>query len=193
MLRSLGEERGRIVPRHRRRRRSRPPGRRVPVLRDAAGRSERRRPARAPPRAARAAGVRRVGQPRGHEGRQHARHASSPRTAAASSATTCRTSVRRSAPARWLSSRRRRRVRVPVRGGHAGEAAAHVRVLPEPVADGRLRRTPGDRQVRRGRVRARGVETARARGGASACPSGRCALGGAAGDGVHGRRRSAPP
>ena len=44
--------------------------------------------------------VRRVDEPRGHESRQHARHASSPKTAAASSATTCRTSARRSAPAR---------------------------------------------------------------------------------------------
>ena len=116
------------------RRPSRPPGWRVQVLRDQAGRSERRRPARAPPRAARAAGVRRVGQPRGHESRQHARHRhhrKRPRRRPPLPAG-CGFDVRHR---RALSSRRRRRVPVPVRGRHAVEAAADVRVLPEPVAD----------------------------------------------------------
>ena len=90
---------GRHVPR-----RGRPdaPGqgaRRLQVRGHAPRRSQRRRPARAPARAARAARLRRVDEPHRHEGRQHARHASSPRAAAASSATTCRTSARRSASA----------------------------------------------------------------------------------------------
>ena len=80
-------------------RRARPSARRVPLLRHAARRSERHRAARAPPRAARAEGVRRLDQPHRHEGRQHARRAGDRRTAAAWSATTCRTSARRSAPA----------------------------------------------------------------------------------------------
>ena len=79
--------------------RSRPSGRRLPLPRHAPRRSERRRAARASARAARAQGVRRVDQPRRHEGRQHARRRGRSRTAAASCATTCRTSARRSAPA----------------------------------------------------------------------------------------------
>ena len=51
------------------------PARRLPLLRHASRRSQRRRPARAPARAARAEGVRRVDEPRRHEGGQHARHA----------------------------------------------------------------------------------------------------------------------
>ena len=44
------------------------------ILRDASRRSQRHRAARAPARAARAPGLRRVDQPRRHEGRQYARH-----------------------------------------------------------------------------------------------------------------------
>ena len=55
--------------------RARPRARRLPLLRHASRRSQRRRAARAPPRAARAEGVRRVDESRRHESRQHARHA----------------------------------------------------------------------------------------------------------------------
>ena len=93
-------QRRRHLPCRRRPGRPRQGARRLPLSRHAARRSERRRAARAPARAARAQGVRRVDQPRRHEGRQHARHPDPGRTAAASSATTCRTSARRSARAR---------------------------------------------------------------------------------------------
>ena len=62
------------LSRRRRPRGAGPSGRRVPLLRHASRRPERRRAARAPPRAARAEGVRRLDQPGGHEGGQHARH-----------------------------------------------------------------------------------------------------------------------
>ena len=73
-LRARAPERRRQLSRRRRARRAGPSDRRVPLLRHAARRPERRRPARASARAARAQGVRRVDQPGGHEGGQHARH-----------------------------------------------------------------------------------------------------------------------
>ena len=73
--------------------------RRVRVPRHPSRRSERHRPARASPRAARLEGVRRLDQPRRHEGRQHARHhRARPGRDGRSCATTCRTSAPPSAP-----------------------------------------------------------------------------------------------
>ena len=63
----------------------------------ASRRSQRSRSARAPPRAAGAARLRRVDEPDRLQGGEHARHARSPRTAARSSSTICRTSARPSA------------------------------------------------------------------------------------------------
>ena len=67
-------------------RRRRPPAagqdsRRLPVRRHAPRRSQRSRAARAPARAAGAARLRRVDEPHRPQGREHARHAASPRTA----------------------------------------------------------------------------------------------------------------
>ena len=61
---------------------------------------ERHRPARAPPRAARAEGVRRLDQPHRHEGGQHARRADHRPRGGRRSVTICRMSARPSAPAR---------------------------------------------------------------------------------------------
>ena len=137
VLRRVAPQRRRHLPR--RRRRGRMPGtaaRRLPLLRHAARRSERRRPARAPARAARAEGVRRLDQPRRHEGRQHARYAGHGRTAAASCATTCRTSARRSAPAPTGRANTTKAGSTVSRAARA-EAAVHARVLPAAVADRR--------------------------------------------------------
>ena len=98
-----------------------PAARRLPLLRHPPRRSQRHRPARASPRAARAAGVRRLDESRGHEGRQHARHADHrerPRHRAALSAGR-RIDVRHR---RAGAARRRRRLRVPVRGRPTVEA-----------------------------------------------------------------------
>ena len=110
--------------------------RRLPLSRHAARRSERRRAARAPARAARAEGVRRLDQPRRHEGRQHARHADRRRTAAASCATTCRTSARRSAPARSAPRDYDEGYELPYEGDPLLEAAGLLSASPQPVADG---------------------------------------------------------
>ena len=127
-----------------------PAGRRVQVLRHASRRSERRRAARAPPRAARAAGVRRVDQPRGHEGRQHARHGhhrERPRRRPPLPAGR-RLDVRHR---RARAARRRRRLRVSVRGRSAVEAALHARLLHQPVADARLTKSTPRSAASKGR------------------------------------------
>ena len=95
------QERRRVVSGDRRD--ARLPGRvtrRLQVLRHPSGRPQRHRAARAPPRAARAAGVRRLDEPRRHEGGQHARHGRDRGRPPVSCGITCRTSDRRSAPAR---------------------------------------------------------------------------------------------
>ena len=72
----------------------------------------------------------------------------------------CRLDVRHR---RARAARRRRRVRIPVRGRSAGETAADVRLLPQPVADRRLRRASRDRPVRR-------ATSSSPRSGSRACP-----------------------
>ena len=75
VLRRVAPQRRRQLPRRRGAGRPGPSARRLPLLRHASRRSERHRPARTPARAARAEGVRRLDEPRGHEGGQHARRA----------------------------------------------------------------------------------------------------------------------
>ena len=82
---------------HRRPPAARQDPRRLPVFRHPSRRSQRHGAARASPRAARAARVRRLDEPHRLEGRQHRSTRSSPKTARRSSSTTCRTSARPSA------------------------------------------------------------------------------------------------
>ena len=185
VLAASAPQRRRQLPRRSpRRARARPAARRLPLLRHASGRSERRRAARAPARAARVEGVRRLDQPHGHEGRQHARHAGRPRTAVASSATTCRTSARRSAPARNGPHDYDEGWEYLFEGGLTWKRLLHAGFLAAAVADGRLCGASGDRAVRGRRVRSRRLEAARADGGVPARASRRQVLGGAPRDGV---------
>ena len=111
--------------------------RRLPLRGHAARRPQRHRPARASSRAARAARVRRVDEPDRHEGRQHARHAGHRK----------RPRHRQALPAgRRLDVRHRRQrparvgrgLRVFLPGRRVAQAAVHVRLGPEPVADGAI-------------------------------------------------------
>ena len=145
---------------------------------------ERRRAARAPARAAGAQGVRRVDEPRRHEGRQHARRAGRPtngRQRGPPLPAGRRLDVRHR---RQRAARVRRGLGVPLRRRPGDEAARHARLLPPAVADGAVRRAPGDRPLRGHGLRSRRLEAARADGGLPARAARRRVLGGAAGDGV---------
>ena len=115
--------------------------RRIPVPRHPSGRSERHRAARAPPRAARAEGVRRVDEPRRHEGGQHARHRRSRRTAASrrpSLPAGCRLDLRHR---RARAARVGRGLRVSLRGRHVWKRLVHAAASRSALADGRLTRS----------------------------------------------------
>ena len=86
-------------------------GRPREVLRHAAGRPERRDPAREPPRPARLRRHQRVAEPRRLAQREHARRVDDRRADAATSSTTSRTSPRSSARAPTGAGRTRRRTR----------------------------------------------------------------------------------
>ena len=86
---------GRLLPGHRQQGARRPAGWRLPVLRHPLRRSKRRGPARASARAARIRDVRGVGEPRGFEVDQHARHRHRSGWQRKWSGTTCWTSARR--------------------------------------------------------------------------------------------------
>ena len=150
--------RGRVLPHRRVQAAAGQGARRVPVSRHPAGRPERHRPARAPPGAARAEGLRRVDEPHRHEGRQHHRYARDRRARqedGAALAAGRRLDVRHRGerPARLVGGmgaalQRRRRV----------EAHLHAGLLPVAVADGGLREARLDRHLRRQGVRSGVVE-----------------------------------
>ena len=102
--RGRGTAARRQLPRARQPQHRRPAARAVPLLRHAPRRSQRHRPARTPPRAARPVGLRRLAESR--RGAQHelARQRRGRRATGRSSATICSISARRSAAA---ASRRR--------------------------------------------------------------------------------------
>ena len=132
------------------------------LLRHAPRRSERRRAARAPARAARAQGLRRLDESRRHEGRQHARRAGHRERPRRRSATTCRTSARRSAPAPTRRTNTTKAGNPCSRASWRGSASYTLRLLVSALADGGVREEPGDRPVR-----GRGVRSRRA--GSRAC------------------------
>ena len=151
----------------------------------------RRRPqrpggARAPARVARLEGVRRLDQPRRHEGQEHARRAGHRERAHGSA----------SLPAgRGVDIRHRctgsarlgRRTRAALRGRPDVEADGLARLLPQAVAEDPLRGAPVDRALRGRCLRSAGVEAARAHGRLPQRARRRQFLGRAPGDGVFGR------
>ena len=138
--------------------------RRLQVPGHPAGRPQRHRAARAPSRAAGAAGVRRVGEPHRHEGGQHARHRHRPRAAAASCSTTCRTSARRSvsAPTGRTTGTRAGSTSTTAPPRRSGSSRSASRMSPWQTYD--YEKLPGHRPLRGRRVRPRDVEAARADG-----------------------------
>ena len=147
--RQLPDRRQQAAARHR----ARP----VPLLRHASGRSERHLSARAPPRAARALGLRRVAQSRRVAQRQLARHAGARREPV----------DHPSPPARFRLDARQRQHEGPeparrerIRLGSAADAGddADARPVRPSVDQGGLPRHPGDRPLRGELLPAAGVE-----------------------------------
>ena len=138
----------RRLPRRRRPRPAGTTGRRVPLLRHPSRRSQRRRPARTPARAAGAESVRRMDQSGGHEGRQHARHRrhrERPRHRSTLSAG-CRLDVRHR---RQRSARVRRGLGVSLRrrpdAEAAGDGSASSSSRGRPSTMSRIRRSAGSK------------------------------------------------